>query len=248
MDEKKVISIEDRIPKLKEARKKKANRRLVYYLSVLFVLIFIIVYLQSPLSNVKTVHVEGNKYITDETIMTLTGMNEKTNIWEVSSKKLEEKLLEEPLIKEAKVARKLPQSIQITIEEHFIAGLVEEEATYALILPNGKKVAMSTNPVDLSEAPLLKGFKDDESLTAMAKQLSMTDLEVFHLISEIVWQESDGSQSKIMLYMNDGFIVDTVIRQFAEKMEDYPSIVAQIDAGEKGIIHMGVGTYFESLD
>ena len=38
MEKKNVVSIEDRIPKLKEARKKKANRRL-HFLSIYFFLL-----------------------------------------------------------------------------------------------------------------------------------------------------------------------------------------------------------------
>src|SRR5699024_9223342 len=39
------------------------------------------------------------------------------------------------------------------------------------------------------------------------------------LISEIYWNPTDGNKNKIMLYMNDGFVVDGVIRRFADRME-----------------------------
>lgn len=247
MDEKKVISIEDRIPKLKEARKKKANRMLMYYLSILFVLILIVIYLQSPLSNVKTVHIEGNKYISDEEMLKLTEINDKTNIWEVSSGKLADKIRVEPLIKEVSVSRKLPQTVEVVVEEYPIVGFMESENNHLILLPNGETITMENNQIDLADAPLLKGFDDAKLREQMAKELSITDEEIFHLISEVILQESESTQTKILLYMNDGFMVDTTVRQFAQKMQDYPSIVAQIDEGETGIIHMGVGTYFERI-
>ena len=48
--------------------------------------------------------------------------------------------------------------------------------------------------------------------------------------------------------MNDGYVVSGTIRDFADKMKVYPSIVSQLEPGSKGIIHIGVGVYFESFD
>ncbi|MCD8500622.1 MAG: hypothetical protein LRY71_01750 [Bacillaceae bacterium] len=36
MDKQKIVSLEDRIPKLKQQRKQRANRRLIIYLSTFF--------------------------------------------------------------------------------------------------------------------------------------------------------------------------------------------------------------------
>src|SRR5699024_3959159 len=54
-------------------------------------------------------------------------------------------------------------------------------------------------------------------------------------------------KNKILLYMNDGYTVDGTIRNFAEKMKLYPSIVSQVPEDEEGIIHIGVGAYFDSF-
>src|SRR5699024_3488929 len=94
MEKEKIVSIEDRIPKLKEARKKKANRRLVFYLSIFFLLISIIVYLQSPLSQVKHIEVNGNKVLTDKEVIQKSGLALDAKIWVVQkqvSKKKKEK-------------------------------------------------------------------------------------------------------------------------------------------------------------
>lgn len=247
MEEKKVISIEDRIPKLKEARKKKANRRLIYYLTMFTILISLIIYLQSPLSDVKTIEVDGNKYVDKETILTIAHVEEKMNIWEVSKKKVTKRLKENALIDEATIERKLPNTIKISVKENPVVGFVQTDGGYSSVLPNGTLVPQKEQQIDLAEAPVLKKFEDDDMLSRMADELALLSPNIVQLISEVIWTPSDENQFKIVLYMNDGLIVDTSIRSFAEKMEDYPTIVAQIEPGEKGIIHMGVGTYFESV-
>ncbi|MDY0396300.1 FtsQ-type POTRA domain-containing protein [Virgibacillus halophilus] len=85
-DSKNIVSIEDRIPKLKHARKKKANRRMISYICIFFCLISIIVYLQSPLSKIKKLAVTGNSYLTDQEIIQQSKLTKNTNIWSVNKK------------------------------------------------------------------------------------------------------------------------------------------------------------------
>src|SRR5690625_1011654 len=112
MEEDKIISIEERIPRLKESRKKKANRTLLLYLTLFFILIAIIVYLQSPFSDVKEINVLGNEMIPMEQIVEYSKIKEDTNIWRVYPNDVEKDISEHPLVAEVSVKRKLPQTIE----------------------------------------------------------------------------------------------------------------------------------------
>src|SRR5699024_11754485 len=137
MKDKKIVSIEDRIPKLKQARKQKANRRLIFYLSIFIILISIIVYLQSPLSNVKKFEVSGNTILSDETIIDKTNLNKKTNIWTINSKKKNKKLEKNSIIESVNDKRKLPSTILIEVKEYKVVGYVSSEKNYKAVLENG---------------------------------------------------------------------------------------------------------------
>jgi len=244
MEKKKVVSIEDRIPKLKQARKKKANRRLLFYLSLFFFLISIIVYLQSPLSYIHTIEIDGNSVIEEEEIIKLSNLTTTTNIWTINELHIENLLEKHPIIESVQVKRKLPQTVQINVTEHKIIGFTKGNDGFHPILANGK-IVEETKEIDRSEAPVLNNFTEQEYLERMAEELNATPDFIFNLISEISWEPSDKNKYKIIMYMNDGFTVHATIRNFSSKMEAYPSIVSQIKPGEKGIVHMGVGTYFE---
>lgn len=247
MEKEKIVSIEDRIPKLKEARKKKANRRLVFYLSIFFMLISIIVYLQSPLSQVKHIEVVGNKVLTDDEVIQHSGLALHKNIWVVQKKGVKNKIESHPVVETAQVHRSLPQTIRLKVNEHHIIGYMKEEGTYFPILQNGmmvKKEKISNQ----GDGPLLNDFEEDAYLKRMASELNEVPEDIFNLISEITWVPTEKNKYKIVLYMNDGFIVEATIRNFAQKMKTYPSIVSQLEEGDKGIIHMGVGTYFEKTN
>jgi len=245
MEKKRVVSIEDRIPKLKQMRKKKANRRLVLYLSIFFILISIVIYLQSPLSNVHHIVVSGNQLITDDDIISESELTTDTNIWTIKQQDVESRLSEMDLIDTIDVQRKLPWTVNIHITEHNIIGYLEEENEFHPIIGNGTKLSSNENSGD---APILIDFSDEDYLTKMTSELEELPESILNLISEIYWQPTSKNKNKIMLYMTDGFIVDGTIRNFAEKMQVYPSIVSQLDADDQGIIHIGVGAYFEKIE
>ncbi len=48
----KIVNIEERIPKIKEQRKQKANRRLISFILLFFIMVLIIIYLQTPISKI----------------------------------------------------------------------------------------------------------------------------------------------------------------------------------------------------
>ncbi|WP_067728311.1 cell division protein FtsQ/DivIB [Oceanobacillus damuensis] len=247
MSQKNIVSIEDRIPKLKQARKKKANRRLIFYLSIFFFLIAIIVYLQSPLSHIKTINVIGNSYIANDDIIEQSKLTTETNIWTINKKEIESLIVGDPLVESVSVERSLPWTVNINVSEHQIIGYLREETTYYPIMANGEILEAGQDHFR-GDAPLIYGFDEKDHLDRMAMELEELPENILDIISEIHWKPTDENKNNILLYMNDGYIVKGTIRDFAEKMEVYPSIVSQLDPEEKGILHIGVGAYFKSFD
>lgn len=245
MKKKKIISIEDRIPNLKKERKKKANRRLIFYLSIFFLLILIIVYLQSPLSNVKQIMVTGNTLLSKEEVIEESQLTNKTNIWSINKSKINKKMMKHPVIKSVDIEKTLFGKVNINVVEHDLVAYREEDKRFSPILGNG---TVLDEVSFVGNAPFLIDFNEEDLFESMIQELQDLPRNILNLISEIHWQPKEGNKYKILLYMNDGFIVDGSIRNFAEKMQIYPSIVSQIDSNKKGIIHIGVGAYFEEFE
>lgn len=247
MEEEKIVSIEERIPKLKEARRKKANRTLLTYLTLFFFLIALIVYLQSPFSNIKTIDVKGNEALSEQEIVEYSHIEIDTNMWRANLSDIENQLETHPIIKDVSAKRKFPQTIQVTISEQPIIGYVKKEKELHPIVGNG--VVVTNTDVTLPRgAPLFENFTEEQYLQRLANELVELPVHILNLISEIHWKPTKSNQYKIELYMNDGFIVHATIRDFASKMKSYPSIIAQLEPEEKGIIHMDVGVYVETFE
>src|SRR5699024_10072473 len=216
MEKERIISIEDRIPKLKEARKKKSNRRLIIYLVIFLILLFILVYLQTPLSEVKHIEVEGNQVLSEEEVIEAGEVEYDTNIWSVSKKKtvnsLQKKkkninnwsctkkktvnsLQENPVIDSVKVERKLPQSLRIQLKENRVIGYLEEEDLFYPVLDNGTIV--ENREGNQGAGPVLRDFKNDEYLKDISSELKDTPDNIYKLISEITWSPTDKNKNKI---------------------------------------------------
>lgn len=247
MNKKQIVSIEDRIPKLKQARKKKTNRRLIFYLSIFFFLISIIVYLQSPLSHVRTIDVTGNSSVDEEEVIKQSGLKRDTNIWTINKTKIKKQISENPIVDSVKISRKFPWTVKIELKEHQRVGYVKKDDYFHPITGNG--TALPAKQKSLSgDAPILLDFTDKTYLQKMTGELEKLPKGIFNLISEIYWRPGEDNKNKIMLFMNDGFVVEATLRDFAEKMQVYPSIASQLDTDSKGIIHIGVGAYFETFE
>src|SRR5690625_4795940 len=145
MEKKKIVSIEDRIPKLKEARKKKANRRLLFYLAVFFVLISIIVYLQSPLSHIKQIDINDNYVLSKKDVIKISDVALDTNIWMLNTGSTKKKVENHPVIESVTVKRKLPFTVEINVNEHHIVGFLKEESIYLPVLENGDRKSTRLN-------------------------------------------------------------------------------------------------------
>ncbi|SFL99964.1 cell division protein FtsQ [Gracilibacillus orientalis] len=236
MVQKRVVSIEDRIPKLKQERRKKANRKLIFYVLIFFVLIFTVIYLQSPMSYVKNISVNGLQWLTKEEIINQSEIEENANFWGVQTKELEENIISHPQVKEADVSKSFPNTIIMEITELSHVAYVEVDGKIQPLLENGKLLDKVNSSDIHGDVPILKGFSDNNYLQELSEELANLSPYVFALISEVKWIPSDSNPYKVNLYMTDGQEVESSIRNLSSNLDSYPSIVSQLDKNKEGII------------
>lgn len=247
MEKGKVVSLEDRIPKLKQQRRKKANRRLIFLLFVFFALIVFVVYFQSPLSHVNKIDIEGNQVYSDETLISLSGLTNETSIWGIDKEAIKGKFEELEELKVAEVEVKFPNHVVIHIQEWERIAFMMKEGAFLPVLENGEILKAEPGAI-FANAPVLIGFSEGEALQEMINGLEAIPEEVANSISEIHYSPKETDPFHVSLFMNDGFEVSASIRTFAEKMVHYPSIVSQLDPEIKGVIDLEVGSYFRAYE
>ncbi|MFZ4450233.1 cell division protein FtsQ/DivIB [Salibacterium aidingense] len=246
MADKKVVTMDDKIPAMKEKRKKRTNRRLIMYLSIFFILIFLVIYFQSPLSHIRNIQVKGTVHLDSMEVAEKTGIKEGVSIWRADLSEAEEKVMDFEEIDNVSISRTFPSTIRVEVTEYPRMAYVENGTSFVPVLQNGKVLEEETNQELPADAPVLRSFQDMDKLRAFAEELSKLGEGVLNRISEVIYQPTEEDGNAIRLYMNDGIEVESSIRNFAEYMSSYPSVAKEVDKEAEGILHMKMSPYFES--
>ncbi|MBC1935517.1 cell division protein FtsQ/DivIB [Listeria grandensis] len=246
MANKKIVSIESRIPELKKYRKKKLIRHMSILISAFVLLILITLYFLSPLSKVARIYVDGNHQVDEKTILAEGNLNLDEFIFALNKSKSASKLEENPLIKKATIELQGFNTLRVHITENQTVGYQEKEGQYFDILETGKLLTTQPKQFPIGNSPIFSNFKNGTALKDMVSQLNKLPEGVRLSISEVHFAPTKSDDEHIRLYMNDGNEVSATIATFAEKMAHYPSIVAQLKADQKGIIDLEIGSYFRT--
>lgn len=246
----KVIDLEDRIPSFRERRKRRTNFKFIILTTVFVLVLFFLLYLQSSYSKVQKIVVEGavleqQQFYIDE-LQIATGQS----MWSFAIKDVEEQLKQLEWVKSAEVKRKLLTTVTIDINEYKKVAFLSEGDMYYPMLENGHiyKELGEQMPID---APVLIDFTDEALRKRLLKELPKIDESILTAISQINAHGSEKDPFAITLYMNDGYEIRADITTLAEKINYYPSIIAQIESAEqptKGVIDIEVGTYYQSYE
>ncbi|MFC0558698.1 cell division protein FtsQ/DivIB [Halalkalibacter alkalisediminis] len=248
MSREKVVTINERIPSLKEQRKQRANRRLLFFLSFFFLLLLLMMYFQSPLSHVRNVVVENNHFVSDENIIKLSKIDDGTSMWNLDKDEIQERILSHKEIAKVSVERDFPITVRIEIEEYARIGYLYRDDKYFPILETGQYLDELPKHEFPSDAPLLVDFLQGEELAELSAELQKLSSQLIERISEIFYRPSENDPLSVVLFMTDGIEVHTSIRDFSGNLAPYPSIVEELNESKKGILHMRMSPYFEEFE
>lgn len=100
----KIVNIEERIPKIKEQRKQKANRRLISFILLFFIMVLIIVYLQTPISKISSLTISGNEHVPTKQLVKLSQIKEgETEFWNLNKDMTADHIKQNKLIKSVSI-------------------------------------------------------------------------------------------------------------------------------------------------
>ena len=242
----KVIDLEDRIPTFRKKRRRRTNFKFIILTALFLILLLLLLYFQSPYSEIKKIDITGAELVDGTYYEELSGLNEGDSMWNIDSGAIAKQLEELEWVKSAEVGRKWLGTVVIEVEEWQKVAYLAQDHAFHPMLENGVlfKEADEKSPID---APIFHEFEDEGLRKRLLKELAKLNPEVVALISQINATSSSADPYAITLFMNDGYEVRAEITSLAEKLNYYPSIIAQIESQEqyeKGIIDIEVGSYY----
>ena len=146
----------DKQERIKQKRKRKIKRFLKWTSLICIIAGGTTFALVSPIFNIQEIEVIGNNIVTSETIESISEINKEQNIFKFFNKKVVENVKKNPYIETAKVKRKLPNKVQIQVEERERTFNIEFMNGYAYINNQGYILEISQEKLDL---PVIQGAK-----------------------------------------------------------------------------------------
>lgn len=224
--------------------KKIVKRRKLKLISIfLFILIAIVLYFLIKFSlefKIQNIYVHNTKYLNDEYIIELAGIEEYPSFILSFSNKLESNLLQSPYIKNVTVKKAFLGIINIYIEESEVLFYKEYDKKYVL----DNFIEVDNLLYDFSSVRVINYIPDTIYSTFLSKFANI-DLEVREKISQIKYDPSEYDDSRFLLYMIDGNYVYITITKM-DSLNYYNEIYSTLE-GKKGVLYLDSGNHFQSF-
>ena len=169
-----------------ERKRKKRNKKIKSIIKVIMLILIIgggIVFtMTSPIFNIKDIKVLNNAQVPSETIVSLSGLVTNQNIFRFSSSSIKDKIKENPYIEIVEVHRKIPNTIEIEVQEREHSYNVSYMGKYAYINTQGYILEISE---DNKAKPIIYGTSTSEEEISPGKRLNNDDLEKLEDIIKI---------------------------------------------------------------
>ena len=232
----------------KEKGKRTAVR--VFLFLVLVALLFL--FLKSSFFDIKEIKVEGSSYYTENEVISMSGAELGRNIiFDHGKGEIEEALAGNPYFKDVDVARKLPSTLIISVDERVQTAAVIFGGSYIVIDDEG--IVLRKTDVD-PKVTLLTGLTISkmtvgENLDAEEKENLATTLRILNAMKDgdMYFKKIDVSKVVIKAYVYDNLIVKGTPSEILDAIEkgELQKVVYNLyeDGVERGTIKVGGSSY-----
>ena len=232
-----------------EQRKKK-NKKIIKYVSIFFIIIASFVFaLCSPMFNIKNITVINNNVLSEDMIISLSGLKKEQNIFRFLKSDIENNLKENPYVESVKINRKLPDTIEIDIQERQRNFSLKFLNGYAYINNQGYvlEIVQESNGI-----PIIEGSQTPEEEIKPGNILDVKDLKNLEVAIQImkIAKENDFDSKITSIDISDknNYILNLVDEKkiaylgdssnLTTKMLYIKEITEKYEAGKEGFIYV----------
>ena len=149
------------------SRRRRRRRRSGGCLGVLIIILLLLcaglIVIRTPLFDIEKIKVEGNVNVTEEEILTVSGIDYGLNMFEHNNAYYEEKILSLPYISDAVVKKRFPSELKITVSEEYEFAAIELGERLIACDKNGKSIRVIL-PEEAEDIIVVKGCKEGKFL------------------------------------------------------------------------------------
>jgi cell division protein FtsQ len=207
-DSEKTISAQEPNRAIKKRHHFRSPLVIKLFCSVVVFLAFLYLLGCLPIFQVKTIAVEGVHSLTDEKVISLSGIQQGDNFFYLDTWHAKKDLRQNPFVETVQIRRALPNNVTIAITERKSVGYIVTSDGYIQVGEDGRLLAIQQtlsnyslpviSGVELSELPEIGGFIKNEKLKQALEILQNCDQSLLDNIAEL----NVGQEYYILAYTN----------------------------------------------
>ena len=209
-------------PKNKLTIKNKIKIKILKWTSVLVLVVAIVVlFMLSPVFDVKQIYVEGVQKLSSEEIINLSQIHLEENTFKIRKNEVIQRIQNNTYVENAEVIRELPNTVRIIVKEREPQYIIEVANGNAYIDSKGYILEISTEKLEL---PSLIGFETSiECLVDYenTKKLSDEDCKKIELVNQVVTAAKNNNILSYITSINIENITDIKLNLDTEKKVAY---------------------------
>lgn len=180
------------------------SSKFIKILCIMFlILIAILLFIMSPIFNIETITVTGNEKLSMSEYIKLSGLEIGQNIYKLNKRQIKNNIKQNAYVENVYVSRKLPNVIDLTIEERKATYILElENGEYAYINNQGYILEKNYTKTDLVT---ITGYSTEQEKITAGNRLVTKDLNKLEVVLRIV---DSASRNDLLQYINRIDITD----------------------------------------
>lgn len=212
-----------------------------------FLVLFLSIYLLTPLSTMKHIEVTGTVQTTADQVKEASGIQDSdyTISLLLNKDKHAEMVKSDHWIESAKIVYQFPVHFTIEVKEFEIVAYSVSGDNYYPILSSGSIEPTAVNAANLPEKYISVLFNDEEQIKTLISQLNDVSPEIKQEIQKIELAPSKATSDLLKITMYDSNEILVPLSELGKKLPYYSKIKPQLTVPSG--IDMEVGIYSYSL-
>lgn len=221
--------------------------RAVSFLVPSFLILFLSIYLLTPLSTLKHIEVTGTDHTSADQVKEASGIKDSdyTISLLLNKDKHAEMVKSNHWIESAKIVYQFPVHFTIEVKEYEIVAYSVSGDNYYPILSSGSIESTAVTAANLPEKYISVLFNDEEQIKTLISQLNDVSPEIKQEIEKIELAPSKVTSDLLKITMNDSDEILVPLSELGKKLPYYSKIKPQLTVPSG--IDMEVGIYSYSL-
>ena len=210
-----------------------------------FLILFLSIYLLTPLSTLKHIEVTGTDHTSADQVKEASGIKDSdyTISLLLNKDKHAEMVKSDHWIESAKIVYQFPVHFTIEVKEFEIVAYSVSGDNYYPILSSGSIESTAVNAANLPEKYISVLFNDEEQIKTLISQLNDVSPEIKQEIQKIELAPSKATSDLLKITMYDSNEILVPLSELGKKLPYYSKIKPQLTVPSGIDIEVGIYSY-----